>query len=109
MERDDKQEAHDESGTDTSTAATAPPPEVLPREVPSGPLGVQEAYVQSLVKQTPDWPRAGVTFLDISPLLSDVRAFRQCVNCLAKRYCDSNVTHVAGIDARGFTIGCACK
>lgn len=74
-----------------------------------GALGMHEPYVRSLVRRTPDWPREGVNFLDMSPLLADSRALKLCVDCLAERYRGAGITHVAGIDARGFTIGCACK
>lgn len=74
-----------------------------------GALGMHEPYVRSLVRRTPNWPREGVTFLDMSPLLADSRALKLCVDCMAQRYGGAGITHVAGIDARGFTVGCACK
>lgn len=70
-------------------------------------LGVHDEYARSLVRQTVDWPRPGVTFLDISPLLCDARAFRYCVDALVARYTGVGVTHVAGVDARGFIFGSA--
>lgn len=70
-------------------------------------LGVHDEYARSLVRQTVDWPRPGVTFLDISPLLCDPRAFRYCVDALVARYAGVGVTHVAGVDARGFIFGSA--
>lgn len=106
----------------TSLEATAPPPEDFsdnedPKrpEIPAPPmprlgsLGVHEPYVRSFVRKTPNWPREGVTFLDISSLLADVRALRHCIDSLAERYGGGHLTHIAGIDARGFTLGCARK
>ena len=72
-----------------------------------GVLGVHEAYVRSLVRRAPDWPKKGTAFLDMNPLLADARALKQCIDSLAERYGGGFITHVAGIDARGFTIGCA--
>lgn len=111
--------------------ATAPPPEAFSEgegaigdsvaaalkhheSVPSQPmpglgaLGVHEAYVRSLVRRTLDWPKKGTAFLDMNPLLADPRALKQCIDSLAERYGGGFLTHVAGIDARGFTVGCAC-
>lgn len=114
-------------GATATATATAPPPEAFSEGegigegdlkhdiVPAPPmpglsaLGVHEAYVRSLVRRTPDWPRKGVAFLDMNPLLADSRALKQCIDSLAERYGGGYLTHVAGIDARGFTIGCACK
>lgn len=74
-----------------------------------GALGVHEPYVKSLVRESKNWPKQGVTFLDMSLVLADARALKQCVDCLVERYSGGYLTHVAGIDARGFTLGCACK
>lgn len=106
----------------TAFEATAPPPEDLSDnedaarpKIPAPPmprlgsLGVHELYVRSFVRQTPNWPREGVTFLDISSLLADARALRHCIDSLAERYGAGHLTHIAGIDARGFTLGCARK
>lgn len=86
------------------------PPEdqVMQPPVPGqGALGVHEMYVRSLIRQAPGWPTPSVTFLDLSPLLADVRALRFCIDSLASRYATAGVTHIAGVDARGFTFGCA--
>ena len=56
------------------------------------------------IRTVPDWPRPGVMFRDITPLLRHPRAFREVVDLLAQRYRD-RVDLVAGIDARGFILG----
>lgn len=110
----------------SSADASAPPPEafdsngavatVVARDAMHvhhrgglGMLGVHEPYVSSLVRKTENWPRQGVSFLDMSALLADSRALKFCIDALAERYGGGGITHVAGIDARGFTVGCACK
>lgn len=73
-----------------------------------GALGVHEPYVRSLVRHTRDWPKDGINFMDMSPLLADMRGLKHCVDCLVERYSGGGcLTHVAGVDARGFTLGCA--
>lgn len=86
---------------------SAPPREEAAPEESLGGLGAKEARCRGLIRRSPGWPRADVTFLDISPLLCDAAALRACVNALAERYRTHDITHIAGIDARGFSIACA--
>jgi adenine phosphoribosyltransferase len=57
------------------------------------------------IRSVPDWPRAGVVFRDITPLLSDPKTFRLLMDCFAERYMDHDLNVIVGIDARGFIIG----
>lgn len=54
-----------------------------------------------------DWPKPGVQFRDITPLLRDGEAFRALIEAFAERYADARIDAIAGIDARGFIIGAA--
>ena len=56
----------------------------------------------ALVRDVPDWPRPGVLFKDITPLLADARAFAGTVDALAAAFADVEVDVVLGIEARGF-------
>ncbi|MEP7185780.1 MAG: adenine phosphoribosyltransferase [Rhodanobacter sp.] len=60
-----------------------------------------------LIRAVPDFPRAGVMFRDVSPLLADADAFARCVDALATPWLDSGVQAVCGIEARGFIFGAA--
>lgn len=95
----------EESASALATKVSAPPAEASPEEL-LGTLGSKEGRVRALVRRSADWPRRGTTFLDVTPLLCDASALAACVDALAQRY-KSTVTHVAGIDARGFPLGCA--
>lgn len=72
-----------------------------------GRLGAMEERCRALIRQTTDWPRTGVKFLDASPLYCDPVALRACVDAIAERYRTADVTHFAGVDARGFALACA--
>lgn len=85
---------------------SAPPVEDSPRDE-LGRLGAMEERCRGLIKPTTGWPTPGTTFLDLSHLYCDSVALRSCVDALAARYRSADVTHVAGIDARGFGLGCA--
>jgi len=62
------------------------------------------ALVRDLIRDVPDFPRPGVVFKDITPLLADPRGFSYCVEALAERFSNGSVDKVIGIEARGFII-----
>mgnify|MGYP000914518306 CR=1 FL=1 len=61
--------------------------------------------IRRTIRTIPDWPRAGVMFRDITPLLQDPRTFRVLIDLFVYRYMRQRLDLVAGIDARGFIIG----
>lgn len=54
-----------------------------------------------------DYPKPGIIFRDITPLLQDSKAFRLTINSLKQRYSDQQITQIAAIEARGFIFGSA--
>ena len=65
------------------------------------------ARLAAQVRDVPDFPKPGVLFKDITPLLADARAFRDCVDALASQWRTQRIDAVCGIEARGFIIGAA--
>jgi adenine phosphoribosyltransferase len=65
------------------------------------------AELKKRIREIPDFPKAGILFRDITPLLSDGRAFRQAIDSIGGRYLDRQVDIVVGIEARGFILGSA--
>ena len=63
------------------------------------------AYVRNAIRSVPDWPKPGVIFRDITPVLQDPRSFRVLVDLFVYRYMRHRLDLVAGIDARGFILG----
>ncbi|MBB5214742.1 adenine phosphoribosyltransferase [Parapusillimonas granuli] len=63
------------------------------------------SYVRSAIRSVPDWPKPGVTFRDITPVLQDPRSFRVLIDLFVYRYMRQRLDLVAGIDARGFILG----
>jgi len=59
------------------------------------------------IRDIPDFPKAGILFRDITPLLSDGRAFQQAIDCIGERYLERRVDIVVGVEARGFIMGSA--
>jgi adenine phosphoribosyltransferase len=59
--------------------------------------------LRSYIRDIPDFPRAGVTFRDITPLLADAEAFRAATERLVAPFAGP-VTKVIGVEARGFIL-----
>lgn len=62
-------------------------------------------HVRSAIRSIPDWPKPGVTFRDITPVLQDPRCFRSLIDIFVHRYMRTRLDLVAGVDARGFILG----
>ncbi|HEY2316140.1 MAG TPA: adenine phosphoribosyltransferase, partial [Streptosporangiaceae bacterium] len=60
------------------------------------------ALLESGIRDVPDYPRPGIVFKDITPLLADGPAFAAIIGALADG--TEGVTKVAGIEARGFIL-----
>lgn len=60
---------------------------------------------ESLIVDLPDFPKPGVVFKDITPLLADPEGFAAVVDAIAGHFAGRGVTKVVGAEARGFMIG----
>ena len=59
------------------------------------------------IRKVPHWPKEGILFHDITPILQSPQYFRLLVDLLVYRYMNQKIDVVAGLDARGFIIGAA--
>lgn len=57
------------------------------------------------IRDIPDYPKPGILFRDITPLLGNARAFRSAVQALADPFRGEPIDHVLGTEARGFIFG----
>ncbi|MEX6502751.1 adenine phosphoribosyltransferase [Pseudomonas zhanjiangensis] len=64
-----------------------------------------EFTIKTLIQRVPNFPKAGVTFRDITPLLQSPRALRMVADSFIQRYVEADFSHVGAVDARGFLIG----
>ena len=64
-----------------------------------------EQLLKSLIRDVPDFPKPGVVFKDITPLLAHPVARRQVVEAIVAHYRDTPVHAIAAIEARGFIFG----
>ena len=58
--------------------------------------------LKSFIRAVPDFPKPGILFRDITPLLGDPRAFREAIRQMADHYRGAGVDVVAAAEARGF-------
>jgi adenine phosphoribosyltransferase len=65
------------------------------------------ADLQRAIRDIPDFPKAGVLFKDITPLLADADLFAASINLLVGAFEPGMVDAVVGIDARGFIFAAA--
>lgn len=61
--------------------------------------------LSSLIRDIPDFPKEGIAFKDITPLLASPAGFRSAIDTIAAEYADAGVTKVMGAEARGFIFG----
>src|SRR5688500_8150125 len=61
--------------------------------------------LKALVRSIPDYPKPGILFRDITTLIENPEGFRESIERIAEHHRGLGITHVAGIEARGFIFG----
>ena len=59
------------------------------------------------IRNIPDFPKKGIVFKDITPLLSNKKLYNNLMNTIKNRYKNYKIDKVVGIEARGFILGSA--
>jgi len=62
---------------------------------------------KTLIADVPDFPKPGIVFKDITPLLADGPGFRKVIDAFSVAFGDAGVTQLAAIESRGFIFGAA--
>jgi adenine phosphoribosyltransferase len=63
--------------------------------------------LKRFIRDIPDWPKEGILFRDITPLLLNPKAFASAVDALCAGFADAGIEYVAAVEARGFIFGSA--
>lgn len=71
------------------------------------PAPVSVAEITAAIRNVPDFPKPGIQFKDITPVLADARLFAGAIDLLTERFKPGSVDAVVGIDARGFIFAAA--
>jgi adenine phosphoribosyltransferase len=64
-----------------------------------------EPRLRGAIRDVPDFPTPGIVFKDISPLLADAGLFAGCTGAMASPFASDGITHVVGVESRGFILG----
>ena len=62
-------------------------------------------FARHAIRDVPDFPKPGIMFKDITPLLASPRAFHIVLDSLAERFIGEHIDVVVGVEARGFVFG----
>jgi adenine phosphoribosyltransferase len=65
------------------------------------------ADIERAIRNIPDFPKPGIQFKDITPVLADARLFSGSIDLLTEKFKPGSVDAVVGIDARGFIFAAA--
>ena len=66
---------------------------------------MDRAGVTALIAQIPDYPLPGVIFKDVTPISANPDAALWVNSEIATRFANSGITHIVGVEARGFILG----
>jgi adenine phosphoribosyltransferase len=70
-------------------------------------LKVTPSEIEHAIRNVPDFPKPGIQFKDITPVLADARLFAGSIDLLTENFAPGSVDAVIGIDARGFIFAAA--
>lgn len=70
-------------------------------------IQTQPADIERAIRNVPDFPKPGIQFKDITPVLADPKLFSGCIDLLIDGFKPGQVDAVVGIDARGFIFAAA--
>ena len=63
--------------------------------------------LKKYIRNIPDWPKKGILFRDITPLLAEPKALAAAIEALCADFTDAGIEYVAAVEARGFIFGAA--
>lgn len=75
------------------------------RAIQPGSRAELQARIRHAIRDIPDFPRPGILFKDISPLLANAALFAAVTDAMAQAFAGSMITHVVAIESRGFILG----
>jgi len=64
-----------------------------------------EAALKRVIRDFSDYPKPGIVFKDISPVLMDMKLYGEVIDAFADRIRELNVDAIAGVESRGFWFG----
>ncbi len=68
-------------------------------------MGAIQMQLKSFIRDIPDFPKPGILFRDITPLLRDTPAFRHTIDLLVDRFKNHDLDVIVAVESRGFLFG----
>jgi adenine phosphoribosyltransferase len=68
-------------------------------------MEIDTQWIADMVRDVPDFPKPGIVFKDITPVLQDHNAFKAVVHMVSLRYLGKGIDRVIGVESRGFLFG----
>jgi adenine phosphoribosyltransferase len=68
-------------------------------------MSITASRVRAAIRDIPDFPKPGILFKDITPILSDPALFSEVIADLAQRYLPMRIDKIAAMESRGFIFG----
>ncbi|HEX7479689.1 MAG TPA: adenine phosphoribosyltransferase [Polyangiales bacterium] len=70
-------------------------------------MGTNLDLIKQRIRDVPNFPKPGITFKDITPMLADPKAFNLCLDAMAEHYDGVHFDAIVGMESRGFIFGAA--
>ncbi len=70
-------------------------------------MATESIHLERYIRSIPDWPKKGILFRDITPLLADPKALAAATDALFAGFTGAGIEYVAAVEARGFIFGAA--
>jgi len=68
-------------------------------------VSADHSDLRRFIREIPDFPKRGILFRDLTPLLQDAQALRQAIQAVADPFRGDGIDRVLGIESRGFVLG----
>lgn len=68
-------------------------------------MDIDIQWIEDMVRDIPDFPKPGIVFKDITPVLQDHNAFKAVVQLISLQYLGKKIDRVIGVESRGFLFG----
>ena len=70
-------------------------------------MATEAIDLEKYIRNIPDWPKKGILFRDITPLLAEPKALAAAIDALCADFREAGIEYVAAVEARGFIFGAA--
>ena len=68
-------------------------------------MSITASRVRAAIRDIPDFPKPGIVFKDITPILNDPALFSEVISDLTRRYLPMRIDKIAAMESRGFIFG----